>query len=142
MADSDFFYTLSSTGSRNGAAGLGAFRCNVFPQVEIVRLASEECLREGSSLEDLAGIGWINPDEDPDAESWKPARAWLPGEEFSTACAKLADDGRYFEAWPDTPEGRAGFLAAADEYEAGADARRLLSVEGDPQAGRPPGPEV
>lgn len=153
MADTDFFYTLAS------GAGQGAFRCDVLPQVEIVRLASEECLHNGGSLEDLAGIGWIDPDEDPDAEDWKPARAWLPGEELSTACGKLADDGRYFEAWPDTPEGRAGFLAAADERGAGADARRVISkgiiydeyhlmagyplaTEGDHQARRPPGPGV
>ena len=86
-----YHVTLSLT-SRNSMVGLRILHTAMSARV-IVRAASEECLRQGTTLEAVAGIEWI---EDEDG-NYRPARTMTDAEELAAAAVKLGDDGRLFK---------------------------------------------
>ena len=73
---------------------------------EIVARAEDESTKEGDSLESLAGIRWVEDEEDEGR--WERE---LQGDELlSVAIEKLSDDGRLFRCFDLTKEGADDFL--------------------------------
>lgn len=98
-------------------------------EADIVEFAINECIREGSSLEEIAGIGWI---ADGDFERVVPARPFEEGEKFKAALAKLNDDGRTYRVFNMDTEILA-FLAYAEGVGLSSTARNWadLATAGD-----------
>lgn len=94
-ARNPWFYTIQSSTSRDSTIGLRPKIGPMFSAADLIRIAADECTREGTTLEGLAGIEWI---EDQDGNS-APARPWNDGEELQTAVDKLDDDGKLFEVF-------------------------------------------
>ncbi len=110
------YFVLFSQTTRNGVRGL-RMETACLQEAEIIEIADKECARGSEALEDLAGIDWVEAADG----TISPARDWKPGELFATACEKLADDGRAWDVYPDTQEGRADFVAAANALGLGDD---------------------
>lgn len=99
-------YTVRySNTSRNSVHGIN-IRTTTMSGRDIIRIASEECARQGVSLEDLAGIQMI---EDADG-NFSPEREMSAAERLQVAVEKLGDDGRMFEIEAEL-DGRTGFRA-------------------------------
>lgn len=106
-----FYFCLYSNTSRNGMSGLR-------PQVmfnersELISAASAELARQGECFEDMAGIEWVEDEN----ENLKPAREISDNEQWALTIDKFGDDGRLFQAFEDTEAGRQQFIEAADAY--------------------------
>lgn len=84
----------------------------VSERAQWITTASRELKYCGLVFEDLAGIDWVE-DEDGNPH---PARHLTEDETWYFTVEKLRDDGRLFQAFEDTDEGRRHFVAAADPY--------------------------
>lgn len=104
-AKNTLYYTIQSSTSRNSVHGLRPRIGSPFSAADLIGIAAEECGRQGTTLEDLAEIAWI---EQADG-TFLPSREWAEGEQLAAAVKKLGDDGKLFEIYPDTQTGR-------DEY--------------------------
>lgn len=110
MTNSTTFFVIYSNTSRNSMYGLR-------PQVTwafgkgIVDFAALEMNLSGESLEDLAGIEWI---EDADG-NMTPARDLAYGEVLALSIEKLGDDGRMYATFTTDALGAAAFIEAAED---------------------------
>lgn len=121
MTTSTTFFVIYSNTSRNGMAGLR-------PQVmwtldkTIVEAAAFEMNRSGESLEDMAGIEWI---EDADG-NMTPARDLTYDEVLALSIEKLGDDGRMYTTFTTDAVGAATFIEAAEDNGMGDEARAIV----------------
>lgn len=121
----NYYYAIIGT-SRNACGGVRwTLRAGVTEQ-DVLSWAYSECQREGSSLQDVAGIGWVgvgfDVEDEDEPSDYDPERDWLPGEEFETAIAKLNDDGRAFALFDVAEE----FVEEACQLGLGEDAAELV----------------
>lgn len=100
-AQNPWYYTIQSSTSRNSPTGLRPKIGPMFSVGDLIRIAAEECAREGTTLEHLAGID-------------SAARPWNEGEQLNTAVEKLGDDGKLFEIYPVQKDCAAYYDRAAD----------------------------
>lgn len=124
------YYYIAHSTSRNAPGGARySVHANVSDR-DIIEWARNECVREGRSLEEFAGIDFVCADTAQDAEScgeWVPARDWEEGEEFESACEKLSDDGRYFYAYAMDDTALVNeFLELAEDVGLGDRAREIV----------------
>ena len=121
MNASTFFYVIFSNTSRNGMAGLR-------PQVmwtsraHIIEAAAWELNRRGDSLEDLAGIPWIQDDDD----NFVPERELTHEEVLKYSVEKLGDDGRMYDIFATDQDGAEAFIKAAERYGLDDEARAIV----------------
>lgn len=104
-------YVVYSNSSRNGALGLRPTVMRTLVRT-VVEAASCELSRAGQSLEDMVGVEMI---EDADG-NFQPERELSFDEVVELSIQKLGDDGRLYEVYEDTDEGREAFVEAASEY--------------------------
>lgn len=109
-AKNPWYYTIQSTTSRNSTTGLRPAIGPMLSTDDLIRIAAEECRREGTTLEDLAGIDWIEGDDG----NFSAARPWIEGEKTTTATGKLNDDGRLFEIFLTSDDPAAYYDRAAE----------------------------
>ena len=114
------YYVLYSNTSRNGMTGLRP-AVGWMTEAQIIMSAQNEFMRQGSSLEEFAGMQAI---EDVDGNITYPRE--LTSDEVITLCAeKLSDDGRLFEIFLDA-NGANDFIDAAKRYDMGFDAQVVV----------------
>lgn len=99
-----YLYVLYSNTSRNSMAGLRP-KVTWMSDKDIVEAAAFEMRRSGMSLEDMAGIEWIEGSE-------QYARELDYDEVIALSIEKMGDDGRLFRVFTE-PE---GFIEAAQAY--------------------------
>ena len=121
MTTSTTYFVLYSNTSRYGMAGLRPQVMWVFDKT-IVEAAAFEMNRSGGSLEDMAGIEWI---EDADG-NMTPARDLTYDEVLALSIAKLGDDGRMYAAFTTDAVGAAAFIEAAEDNGKGDEARAIV----------------
>jgi hypothetical protein len=101
----------------------GEKRISLYLRGEVVNLAALECLGEGTTLEEFAGIEYL---EDQEGDFY-PARR-LEGEElFDVAIEKLNSGGRVFLVFDIDAVGADDFLGVAACYGLEQSARLLLN---------------
>jgi hypothetical protein len=122
---STFYFALFSTTSRNGVAGLRP-RVMLTCEADIFQAADREAFAKGASLEEAAGIKWI---EDENG-MFQPDRELTREERLAVSVDKLGDDGRLFEIFKTDAEGAAAFIEAAEHYGIGDKARSLVDEVG------------
>lgn len=106
------YFVIYSEHSRNSCGGLKPKVMWVFEK-NIIEAADHELTKSGESLFDLAGIEWVETNEDGDME---PARPLTDEEELNLSIGKLNDDGRLYITFPTDESGTAAFIEAAEEY--------------------------
>ena len=89
----------------------------------IVEAAAWEMNRSGESLEDMAGIEWL---EDADG-NMQSARELTYDEVLALSIEKLGDDGHLYTTFSTDEAGAAAFVGAAEYH--GLDAEALAIVE-------------
>jgi hypothetical protein len=110
-----FVYAIFSKAS-------GEKRISLYLRSEVVNLAALECSGEGTTLEEYAGITYVE-----DAEGNFHSTRELEEEElFDVAVDKLNDDGRLFLVFSTDAPGTREFLATAAGYGLEKSARLLL----------------
>lgn len=120
MTTSTTFFVIYSNTSRNGMAGLRPQVMWTFDKT-IVEAAAFEMNRSGESLENMAGIEWI---EDADG-NMTPARDLTYDEVLALSIEKLGDDGRMYATFTTDAVGAADFIEAAEDNGKG-DAARVI----------------
>jgi hypothetical protein len=110
-------------GTSRNASGGPRYSVSMNSQIELTGVAIEECDREGTSLEQFAGIPMIE-DENGD---FAPERSLDGSELFEVALQKLRDDGRSVELFPATKAGAKEFLKAAQAVGLSDKAQRLVN---------------
>lgn len=111
------YYILTSQFSRNATTGLGKISTRTAAVGEIIRWAEGDAGRQGDTLETFAGIGWVgagDPDEDGDYPDFVPERGWREGEQLAAAVDWMQRDGKMFEVFPRTAQGRTDYLARCE----------------------------
>ena len=121
MTTSTTFFVIYSNTSRNGMAGLRPQVMWTFDKT-IVEAAALEMNRSGESLEDMAGIEWI---EDADG-NMTPARDLTYDEVLALSIVKLGDDGRMYATFTTDAVGAAAFIGAAEDNGMGDEARAIV----------------
>lgn len=96
---------------------------------EIITAAAEAAMKAGTSLEEMAGIGWVENAQG----DYEAARPWAKGEELQAAIDYNGRDGQYL-IFPDTVRGARDFKAEAKRLGLAKEAADLLG----PKNGRPP----
>jgi hypothetical protein len=115
------YYVIYSNTSRYSCVGLR-------PQVmwtsdkAIIEAAAWEMRRSGESLEDMAGIEWIEDEEG----NIRPARELTYNEVLALSIEKLGDDGRLYITFSTDEAGAAAFIEAAEFYGLGDEARAVV----------------
>jgi hypothetical protein len=115
------YFVIYSNTSRYSTAGLRPQVMWTFDKT-IVEAADREMNRSGESLEDMAGIQWI---EDADG-NMQPARELTYDEVLTLSIKKLGDDGRLFETFSTDEAGAAAFVEAAEYYGLDDEARAIV----------------
>ena len=115
------YFVLYSNTSRYGKAGLRPRVMLTFDKT-IIEAAAREMNRSGESLEDMAGVEWI---EDADG-SMQPARELTYDEVLALSVEKLDDDGRLYEIFSTDEEGALDFIEAAEHYGLDNEARAIV----------------
>lgn len=121
MTTSTTFFVIYSNTGRNGMAGLRPQVMWTFDKT-IFEAAAFEMNRSGESLEDMAGIEWI---EDADG-NMTPARDLTYDELLALSIEKLGDDGRMYTAFTTDAVGGAAFIEAAENNGMGDEARAIV----------------
>lgn len=121
MSTSTTYFVIYSNTSRNGMGGLRPEVMWTF-ESSIVEAAAWELQRSGESLEDMAGIAWI---EDADG-NMKPARDLSYDEILAWSVEKLGDDGRVYITFNTDEAGAAEFIEAAEYHSLGDKARAVV----------------
>lgn len=114
------FFTISQDRYKRGSVDL-------MTEKNIIEAAVAELDQRGESLEDLAGIGWV---EDADG-SMAPERDLTESEWMQHSIEKLADDGRIFEAFEMTKVGAEKFAERAEWFGLEIPARKLADESRD-----------
>lgn len=122
MSGKIYCYCVYSNTSRNSTQGLQP-QVMLSDRASLIEAAEAELQRCGQTLEDLAGVAWRGDE----VGNSKPERELGADEKFRLAIRKLDDDGRLFEAFDDTEEGRRQFIEAAKFYGRESDARELVA---------------
>ena len=78
--------------------------------------------RSGESLEDMAGVEWL---EDADG-NMQPARELTYAEVLALSIEKLGDDGRLYTTFSTDEVGAAAFIEAAEYYGLDDEARAIV----------------
>ena len=117
------YFVLYSKTSRAGVVGLRPQVTWMF-EAAIIEMATTELHRAGETLEDIAGIGWI---EDEDGNIM-PSRELSREEEFTFSVETLNDDGRLFRVFNTDADGAAEFIDAAQSYGLDDDARAIVAA--------------
>lgn len=112
----DIFVIYSNT-SRNGMAGLRP-KVILTCEKDIVDAAAQEMRFSGETLEDMAGINWI---EDSDG-NFQPQRVLTDEEVLDLSIQKLGDDGRLYRTF----RSAAAFIEAAECHGLEDEARNIV----------------
>jgi hypothetical protein len=88
----------------------------------IVEAAAWEMTRSGESLEDMAGVEWI---EDADG-NMQPARGLTYDEVLTLSIEKLGDDGRLYRTFRTDEAGAATFIETAEHHGLDDEARAIV----------------
>jgi hypothetical protein len=121
MSVFNMYFVIYSNTSRYSLAGLQ-------PQVgwsynkKIIEAAALEMNRSGETLEDLAGVEWI---EDADG-NMQPTRRLTQDEVLDLSIEKLGDDGRLYSTFNTDDAGAAAFIETASRYGLDEQARDLV----------------
>jgi len=115
------FYVIYSNSSRYGMAGLRPRVTWVFAKT-IIDAAAFEMNHSGGSLEDMAGVEWI---EDADG-NMQPTRDLGYDEVLDLSIEKLGDDGRLYSTFSTDEAGAASFIEASEYHGLGAEARAIV----------------
>lgn len=121
MNTSTTYFVIYSNASRNGVAGLRPQVMCAFDKT-IVEAAACEMNRSGESLEDMAGVEWI---EDADG-NMQPARELTYDEVLALSIEKLGDDGRLYATYSTDESGAAAFIEAAEYHGLDDEARAIV----------------
>ena len=121
MSTSTTYFVIYSNTSRNSMAGLRPQVMWTFGKA-IIEAAAWELNRSGESLEDLAGVEWIE-DEDGNME---PARDLTYDEVLALSIEKLGDDGRLYTTFGTDEAGAAAFVEAAEYHSLDDKARAIV----------------
>lgn len=121
MDTSTTYFAIHSNTSRDSTAGLRPQVMWTFGKT-IVEAAARELLRCGESLEDMAGVEWI---EDEDG-NMQPARELTDDELLALSIDKLGDDGRLYTTFSTDEAGAAAFIEAAGYYGLDDQARAIV----------------
>ena len=121
MNTSTTYFVIHSRSSRNSMAGLCP-QAMLASNKSIVEAAASEMIRSGESLEEMAGIEWI---EDADG-NMHPARKLTYDEVLALSIEKLGADGRLFAAFSTDEEGAESFVKTAEYYGVGDEARAII----------------
>lgn len=111
MSTSTTHFVIYSNTSRYGTAGLRPQVMWTFDKT-IVEAAAWEMNRSGESLEDMAGVDWI---EDANG-NMQPARELTYDEILALSIEKLGDDGRLYITFSTDEAGAAAFIETAEYY--------------------------
>jgi hypothetical protein len=120
LESTPYFVIYSKTG-RYGKAGLRPQVMLTFDKT-IIEAAERELNRSGETLEDMAGVKWI---EDADG-NMQPARELTYDEVLALSVEKLDDDGRLYTIFSTDEEGALDFIEAAEEYGLDNEARDIV----------------
>ena len=121
MSTSTTYFVIYSNTSRNSMTGLRPQVMWTFEKT-IFEAADQEMTRSGESLEDLAGIEWV---EDVDGNI-KAARELTLDEALTLNIEKLNDDGRLYTIFSTDEAGAAEFIEAAKYYGLDDEARAIV----------------
>lgn len=121
MSTPTAYFVIYSNTSCNGSVGLRPKVMFTFDNT-IVAAADEEMNRSGGSLEDMAGVEWI---EDADGNI-QPARELTYDEILALSIEKLGDDGRLYRAFKPDEVGAAAFIESAEYHGLGDKARAIV----------------
>ena len=92
----------------------------------IIKRAVHELRRSGESLEDLAGISWIERDDG----SLIPLQELSADEALALSVQKLGDNGRMFRIFTLSQAGGKKFVGAASHYCLNNEAQNLVKNHG------------
>lgn len=121
MSTATTYFVIYSKTSRNGTAGLRPQVMWVFDKT-IVKAAAMEMNRSGESLEDMAGVEWVE-----DADGYvQPARELTYDEVLALSIKKLGDDGRLYSTFSTDEAGAAAFIEAAEHHGLENQARAIV----------------
>lgn len=121
MSTSTTYFVIYSNTSRNGMAGLRPRVMWTFDKT-IIEAAAWEMNRSGESLEEMAGVEWI---EDADG-NMQPARELTYEEVLALSVEKLGDDGRLYTTFSTDEAGAAAFIEAAEYHGLDDEARAIV----------------
>lgn len=123
MSTSITYFVIYSDTSRCSMAGLRPQVMWTFEKT-IVEAAAWEMNRSGDSLEDMAGVEWI---EDADGNI-QPARELTYNEVLALSIQKLGDDERLYTTFGTDEAGAAAFIEAAKYYSLDDKARAIVEM--------------
>ncbi|NNM51240.1 MAG: hypothetical protein HKM02_03325 [Pseudomonadales bacterium] len=121
MTTSTTFFVIYNNTSRYGVEGLRPRVMWTFDKT-IIEAAAFEMNRRGESLENMAGIEWI---EDADG-NMTPARNLTYDEVLALSIENLGDDGRMYTTFATDAAGASAFIETAEDNGMGDEARAIV----------------